>query len=241
MHLEARRSPEPDRRLEGSIPRRFERRRLESAEPLVAPRPAMDDRAKLAAVEAQLEALLAEYGGLLRATVARLCPSELRLHFDDIEQEARLRLWRALLAAREIAHPASYLYRAAASATVDAIRRAAARRDAALGADEGADVTQRGDREGEWMSPPRLGPDRVAERRLLLRRAWSALASMAPERRRAVGLHLRGFTPREIGELLGWSESKARSLVYRGLEELRRRLADEEEEHGAGRRPEAAV
>ena len=40
-------------------------------------------------------------------------------------------------------------------------------------------------------------------------------------RRRAVGLHLRGFTSTEIAQLLGWTEPKARNLTHRGLKDLR--------------------
>ncbi|MGH9199086.1 MAG: hypothetical protein ACRD1T_25575, partial [Acidimicrobiia bacterium] len=32
------------------------------------------------------------------------------------------------------------------------------------------------------------------------------------------------FTNQEIADLLGWSEPKARNLLYRGLKELRSRL-----------------
>jgi DNA-directed RNA polymerase specialized sigma24 family protein len=50
------------------------------------------------------------------------------------------------------------------------------------------------------------------------------LAELAPEKRRAVGLHLQGFTTEEIGELLGWSEPKARNTVYRTMAVVRQEL-----------------
>jgi DNA-directed RNA polymerase specialized sigma24 family protein len=46
-------------------------------------------------------------------------------------------------------------------------------------------------------------------------------------RRRAVGLHLEGLTSQEIADLLGWSEPKARNLVYRGLKDVREQLQAE--------------
>jgi DNA-directed RNA polymerase specialized sigma24 family protein len=71
---------------------------------------------KLTNVEAEsrLNAILNEYGdeygAFLRRTIAHFCPKDLGIHFSEIEQEARLRLWRALQSEREIRNPASYLY-----------------------------------------------------------------------------------------------------------------------------------
>ena len=44
--------------------------------------------------------------------------------------------------------------------------------------------------------------------------------------RDAVGLHLEGLTTHEIADLLGWNEPKARNLVYRGLNDIRRCLKE---------------
>ncbi len=189
--------------------------------------PDRDDHPRAAgATEARLAELLERYGGLLRRTLIHFCPRDLGLDFDDLEQEARLRLWRSLQRATEIAHPASYLYRLAASVTIDAIRRATARREEAL--EEVERALASGDStaaSGLAAAVTAADPASLVERRLELARASAALATLPPPRRRAVGLHLQGFSPAEIGELLGWSEAKARSLVYRGLEELRRLLA----------------
>ena len=76
------------------------------------------------APDALLHELLARYGLFLRRTIARVCPHELALAFEDIEQEARIGLGTALKREREIAFPASYIDRVAVSATIRAIRRA---------------------------------------------------------------------------------------------------------------------
>lgn len=203
----------------------------------------MSDEAREPPRDARLERFLDEYGSLLRNTIARLCPRHLGIQFDDIEQEARLRLWRALRTATEIANPAGFVYRVAASATIDAVRRATARREEQLR------LRSEGEEEEEGplglrhpLSGPDASPEGWAARRLLIRRAEVVLAALSPDRRRAVALFLRGFSPPEIGSLLGWSEPKARSAVYRGLAELRARLREQgvEDELGS-RRPEPAV
>jgi RNA polymerase sigma-70 factor (ECF subfamily) len=191
-----------------------------------------------AAAAERFEGLLDEYGQLLRRAIVHLCPKHLGLEFDDIEQEARLRLWRTVQAATELSHPASYVYRAAVSATFDAVRRLKARREEQLriAADPGGGPLRAAGALPHPVAPGEDSPARRAERRAVLREIHEALDELPPDRRRAVSLHLRGFVPREIAELLRWSEPQARSLVYRGLEELRRRLRRRGIEHELGRR-----
>lgn len=167
-------------------------------------------------VDARWQSLVEQYAGLLRATIARVCPHHLGLQVDDIEQEARLKLWRALKSERTIESPASYVFKTAARATIDAIRRARARREEQLGppAESG------GSREWEVVDP-QASPEREAERALVLAKVQECLGRLKEERRRALSLHLQGFTTEEIGRLLGWTEAKARNLVYRGLKQLR--------------------
>jgi RNA polymerase sigma factor (sigma-70 family) len=187
-----------------------------------------------------LEELLEKYGDLLRNAIAEVCPKKLGLQFDDIEQEARLRLWKALQGETEIENPASYLYRIALTTTIDAVRRATARREDQLRL-EGDILENHGSAGGglagtaaEPATAPERSPESLAQRRILLQKVRAALAAVPGDRRRAVGLHLQGFTPPEIATLLSWSEPKARSLVYRGLRDLRSRLAVEGIEYEIG-------
>jgi DNA-directed RNA polymerase specialized sigma24 family protein len=67
-------------------------------------------------------------------------------------------------------------------------------------------------------------PDHDASMKELGEQVEAALQSIAPSRRPVVRMYLAGYGTTEIGELLGWTEAKARNLVYRGLADLRSRL-----------------
>jgi RNA polymerase sigma-70 factor (ECF subfamily) len=69
-----------------------------------------------------------------------------------------------------------------------------------------------------------VSPEKVAVDRDRLGKVVTALARLAANRRRAVKLHLQGMSFQEVARLLGWTDAKARNLVYRGLEDLRREL-----------------
>jgi RNA polymerase sigma-70 factor (ECF subfamily) len=180
--------------------------------------PAEAESAITSKIEARWASVIEEHGRFLRRTIARICPNNRGLQFDDIEQEVRLRLWRAIQSEREITDLASYIYRAAANATLDAIRHLESRREDPVESGTEAPGPRRVDEES---------PERLAGRRLLVARIQETLSRLPEKRRCALELYLQGFTTEEIAELLSWSEPKARNLVYRGLHELRDRLRAE--------------
>ena len=179
------------------------------------------EEAGAAAPDARLQELLRRYGAFLRRTIAKVCPPELGLSCDDIEQEARIALWTVLKREREIAFPGSYIYKVAISATIRAIRRAKKRREDPLPEDDEA-ITVATAR--SLSTSPDASPHALANQQELRRQIEVAVAQLPENRQRAVKLHLQGLTTAEIGTLLGWSEPKARNLVHRGLKDLRQSL-----------------
>jgi len=179
--------------------------------PNVVPFPAMPDRT----VDERFEALVDQYSTILRAHIAQHCPRRLGIQVSDIEQEALVRLWRVVRAEKNVIDAASYIYRIAVTTTIDAVRRVIARREEQLG-DEVDD---------EPSLPPfansNQSPEAIAEQRETMKVVMSALAELPDNRRRCVELYLQGFNTNDIAALLGWSEAKARNLVYRGMDTLR--------------------
>jgi RNA polymerase sigma factor (sigma-70 family) len=194
----------------------------------------IDREMPLAAVftpEQRFDAVMEQYGRLLRAAIARVCPRDMAADYDDIHQEACLRIWRAIASGREIPAPASYIYRVAATTTIDAIRRVKARREQPL-----EPLVSGSDTELDIPAPAHETPLSIAELTQLGEKTHRAIAAFPIHRRRAVSLHLQGLTTQEIAHLLGWSEAKARNLVYRTLKDLRVRLRADGIDHVRRRR-----
>ena len=191
----------------------------------------MVKKSRAVEVEERFNAVVEEFGVFLRRAIVRMCPRDKGLQFDDIEQEARLRLWRALQSEREVTNYASYLYRIAATATIDAMRRIQARHEEQLD----IQTDQKSD-DGEILIAPRIAsvtapdkdsPERVAESREAIESVKSVLAKLPAEQRRAVGMYLQGMTSQNVADLMEWTEPKSRNLIYRGLKELRKSLREE--------------
>ena len=110
----------------------------------------------------------------------------------------------------------SYLYHVATTAALDLLRRRRARR-----ADDTEDIHER----TELMTPD-ASPHDTAEARELASQIEAAVDTLSIDRRVAVRLHLTGYDREDIARMLGWTEARTRNLLYRGLDDLRRRLTD---------------
>lgn len=163
----------------------------------------------------ELQRVVSDYGALLRAAARRKGLSEQDI--DEVTQEVRIRLWKALGSSERIAAVStSYVYQTAMSAVCDLLRR------------------RRGDRttslEETVIPQPLLGstvpsPDRSFEQLELAGSINRALAELGATQRPVVRMYLAGYPQREIEALLGWSEARTRNVLYRGLGELRRALS----------------
>lgn len=164
-----------------------------------------------------LEEVIRRYHGLLNAVGHQygLSPSDA----DELVQDVRIRLWRALGDAEKIAGAATfYVKRTALSAAVDLIRRRRARHESAL--DDVGPVLEKRSDPGVVVDPHRR-EEAAAEARARLE---SALEALVPSRKVVVRLYLAGYDRMEIAELTGWTEPKVRNLLYRGLADVRKEL-----------------
>ena len=162
-----------------------------------------------------LESLLDRFGGMVQAIGARH-----GLENDDADelvQEVRIRLWHARGegGAGLEGIGSSYVYRAAVSAAIDMIRARRSRRAVPLAEVEGTSAAVR---ESD-------AADRDLDRAELADAMRRALEGLPASRRPPVRMYLAGYDHREIADLLGWSEAKARNLLYRGLADLREQLS----------------
>lgn len=137
---------------------------------------------------------------------------------EDLEQEVRIRLWKAEERGENLsALPASYVYKVATTAAVDLMRR---RR------------TGHGDRTATLEDAEAVGqmptaadqPDRVLDRADLGASIDEALQALPPKREPIVRMYLAGYSREEIASLMHWTEAKTRNLLYRGLDNLRTEL-----------------
>lgn len=167
-------------------------------------------------IDSKLNELLTRHGARLRVLVAQHCSANQGLDADDIEQEVRIRLWKAVEREKNSALPASYIQRVVVTTVIDALRRDKP--------DQTTTLPEEGQEAGVEALLDRVGPVRSASDGQRMDLVRAAIAELPVRRRQPVQLALQGFNPEEIGELLDMTATMAKNLMYRGLYELRERL-----------------
>ena len=167
-------------------------------------------------VKGRLEALLARFGARVRAQIESNRLNHHGIDPEDVEQEVRIRLWKTLERDPNAELPASYIQRTVASALVDAVRRAQVRPTEALPESEDGVVDL-----------PGLGhgPDRSTLDAQHVEHLRSCMQALPARRRLPLQLYLQGYALQEIADLTDLTLDAARKLVYRGLDEIKQRLA----------------
>jgi RNA polymerase sigma-70 factor (ECF subfamily) len=180
-----------------------------------APPPTLELTSDAARHASALERVLDRFAGVaLRAGAAHGLRGD---DLDEVMQDVRIRIWRAGGGLPKLeALTSSYIYRTAASAAVDMLRRRRARREQTVG-----------DRTGSMLqleSQPTASADARLMSAETLAAIQRAIEDIPVNRRAVVRMYLKGYDRYEIAALLQWSEAKTRNLLYRGLEDLRERL-----------------
>jgi len=138
---------------------------------------------------------------------------------DELQQDVRVRLWRALEDGEKIDRAStSYVYRAAMSAAVDLIRQRRHRQE------EPIEFNAESESRVPVLTIASGRPDSDFEQRELGENIHRAVSQLAEPRDVIVRLYLSGYDRLEIARLLGWTEPKVRNLLYRGLADLRTAL-----------------
>jgi len=162
-----------------------------------------------------LEKVLRRFESRVRAIGGRFGLSSVEL--DELFQEIRIRLWKALEDPGRIESlSASYVHRTATTAALDMIRR-----------NRGDDM--RVPLDANLPDPGPANPDRQMEGRETAQRIEGALSRLDDRRRPVVRMYLAGYGHKEIAGLLGWTNGSTRNLLYRGLADLRAELAPRDE------------
>ena len=164
-----------------------------------------------------LEEVVSRYAEMVRGVGRRHGLSDADV--DELLQDVRVRLWKARPdGVTAETFTASYVRRAAVMAAIDLIRRRRRKRES---------VRDMRRESQETILPELPGIDRGLEESELAQRVMRAVESLADARRPVVRMYLLGYSREEINAALGWSDAKTRNLLYRGLGDLRARLAAE--------------
>jgi len=152
---------------------------------------------------------------------------------EEIGQDIKLKLLKMAARGKKIDNLRSYVWKMVYSTALDVL----ASRIPAMCLD---DLTR-------YRKTPletcldELTPEYLFEEKELLTLAERAIDALPPRRRAAVLMHLQGLDLEETALYLGESMNAARHLLYRGLDEVREKIAALSDRVPARRKRKAAV
>lgn len=136
---------------------------------------------------------------------------------EEIDQDVKLKLLKMAARGKKIANLRSYVWKMVCSTALDVL----ASRSLALCLDDLA-KSRRSPLERHLDE---LTPEYLFEEKELLTLAERAIDALPPRRRAAVLMNLQGLSLEETALYLGETLNAARHLLYRGLEEVRGKIA----------------
>lgn len=168
-------------------------------------------------IDQRLAQVLTDFGNRLGALLNSYRLDRHGVDPADIEQEVRIRLWKAIERDRSGAFHASYVQKVVATTVIDALRRAEVR---------AAEPLPEDDDEAGQLPEEGAGPEQSASDGERLGGLQRCLGEIPERRRLPITLHLQGFSLQEIADVVGTSAEAARKLVSRGLDELKSKLRE---------------
>lgn len=156
----------------------------------------------------------AELRRQLTRAVRTVCPKWLAEDAEDLVQDSLIRLIKGGKLSDDSELSSAYLKKVAYSAVVDEIRRRRRRLDGD-GASGRVELDNLADESPAAASDGALG-----------KAIETCLDALRPDRKRALTLHLLGYSGPEAARVLGCNAKRAENLTYRGLAQLRQFLTD---------------
>jgi len=163
--------------------------------------------------EKELERLYEQFAGFMTAQIRKYRVGKIGVEVDDVLQETRIKLWKALRSEKNIHYYASYIKKIVNTSVIDFFRK--------YKREEGVYLHEKSLRIAEFTR----GYD--ADCQMDLKDfVGLAVERLIPSRRDIVRLYLLNMTIVEIALHFHYSLSKTRNLLYRGLKDLRKILVE---------------
>lgn len=162
-----------------------------------------------------IERILEALAPYLRSELDGLGYPTLSPERDDLLQEIRIRIWKALKGRDgKIQYFNAYVKKVVLSVFINEVKRLRRERQLISIAEDRRSMGDAG--EGNCAGSDNPLRDIIIE----------SLAALGETRRRVIELRLEGFTLAEIARLYHWSVGKACNEFYRGIQELKNGLAE---------------
>jgi len=163
----------------------------------------------------EFDKIIKRFSGFIKANIQKFNLPKRGLDRDDIFQEVKIKIWKILNSEKEIKHYSSYIKKIVDSSVIDHLRR--------LRKYEEVIFHERQKKISERQTLYARNPLSDVKMEETIGRA---VESLLESRKKVVKLFLLDMSIEEIAISFGWSNDKTRNLLYRGLNDLKKKLKE---------------
>jgi RNA polymerase sigma factor (sigma-70 family) len=168
------------------------------------------------------ETALEGFSAFIRGHIRRFGLDRRGIDPEDVIQDIKLKLWKRFSTEKNPVLRPSYIKRVMDSTLIDLLRKIRVRGEFIR--PENEEALRRAGALREEPPPECLLGERIR----------AAAETLCESRRKVVKLFLLDMTVDEIASSLNWSRGKTRNLLYRGIDDLKKRVHQEGGNHGNG-------
>jgi len=159
----------------------------------------------------EITKILKKYLFLIKSLIQKHNPQKIGIDVDDLLQEVLIKLWNVLKNEKKIIKSTFYISRVTNSVLIDQIR-SLKRFDAIV------DNEKHRIKQTNYSNNPSEYSGKL----------YRAVNQLNNSKKKVVKLYLLGLSIKEISEMLDWSESNTKNLLYRGINDLKEILVIKE-------------
>jgi len=154
----------------------------------------------------------------IKLTIWKFFPEINNLDKEDIEQEVKIKVWKLISSGKKLSHFPSYIRRVVYTTTMDLMRKRGRKIDK---------INYEQKSLSQLKSSVTDSPDFIIEKKELRSIIEEVINSLPEEQRIIFKLYLTGMNMNEMAEFLNWTQKKVEHLLYRGLDDLKKKFEKE--------------
>lgn len=173
--------------------------------------------------DSDLKDIIEQFSSLIRHVITRNVFRSDEVDLEDIEQEVRIKIWKILKKGKKVEKLPSYIKRVAYTVTVDELRKM--KKQNPYGEQDQMKNLYFSE---SPSSPAKLAelPDFLFEQKEQSISLKELVDSLSQNRKNVLRLYLAGMDVEEISEFFKWDKTKVRHFLYRGIDEIKKKLQD---------------
>lgn len=171
--------------------------------------------------ERELTEIIEKFSIYIRSYVYKYRVLDYGVDPEDVVQEVRIRLWKALRNENIILKPSSYIKKVVTTVVIDQLRKTK-REEGVISFEKSKHISESDLGYLTHQNSPNQDTFPILEK---------ALGKLIPTRRTVVKLHLLNMRTDAIAASFNWSLSKTRNLLYRGLTDLKKVLKSKQSDY----------